>query len=85
MKKEFLNVVKASVKLEGVFGPRPIMKKEVLGARLGSGQKEGSTLGDGAVSNQPSLATRESVVSVESTASVGSGKEGVGVIEGSST
>jgi len=86
MTKEFLNVVKASVKLEGVFGARPIIRREVLEGNMGSIDKEGHgenavpvADAEGAVSSDTSLLPRESVVSVESAASIESGKDEAGV------
>ena len=85
MKKEFLNVIKASVKLEGVFGTRPVIK-DVPAINMESVNKGGHgdsvvtiTGAEAPVSSDPSLAPRESVVSVESTASVESRKDEAGV------
>jgi hypothetical protein len=85
MKKEFLNVVKASVKLEGVFGARPIIKKAIPRSSVVSvnkGQDESAVpvaVVEGVVSSDTSLAPRESVVSVENAASVESGKDNAGM------
>ena len=86
MKKEFLNVVKGSVKLEGVFGKRPIIKKDVPAGNMDSVNKGAHVESvvavagaEGAVSSDTSLAPRESVVSVESPASVESRKDKAGV------
>lgn len=86
MKKEFLNVVKGSVKLEGVFGKRSIIRKDVPAGNMDSVKKEALVesvvavgAAEGAVSSDTPLDPKENVVSVKSPASIESGEDKAGV------